>query len=737
MEDKTSKEITAVTVPLFTPTPMEESFNPLEEETSPPHGAKRARSRFLSILYHFICLLWIVPIVALIALNVTGYVVGASFGCPLGCQITPLEPTTTTRRAMRLDVDDRNALGGLQFAAKALEIWFIAVMVALVYDVTMFYARKDGGGLPMQYLMSPLQFADLRQLFYPSFWTSIYSLDGKEHWISRKKLMLYIYLHLLIFCGIISNIMGPATAVLLLPKSEWVEREVWSAKTFSSFKSNEVPTPDDFDFGCQSLVDNPGDYHCAYPLDKYMDLFLTTTFLDNGRLQHLSEEDNLSFALNNSDTGLLNHTMRAPSRQVLREVRYLRDKYETAAQAPTYQNASDILSAYYPDDPEVSFPNFRLFQNSIQGQIVHLGPSVEYASGCAFNVSEIVVSSDRSVRCYNMPNPDGLNNDTPVHLPYPISDPELDVSTICIRNGSGWGEATDYTHMHVTNSKHGNLSINVYSTEGAIYLDSKKFGCVTGDRVQTESSCNWEAWFNDEIPQEFKGTLMNSHIVEYEIDEVGVTWCQTSAFLRFSNYQYDLSSLTNPLNLVVLDNVGPFIEGQEPLRIHPSWFRAAWSVGLNDEPLTGERDATELIVGETKRLYPTEPITRYHEAIMGQVLSIITHEQDTLSSFPTSPPGAGPTPLLRSFFRSRVWSYNLGSRTSKLGVMVAVTGCFMVLMHSFVALFIAKRVKREPLDLVVAGLLQKPPGGFTANATWNRVRFEMDNELGAEFVLRR
>jgi hypothetical protein len=541
-------------------------------------------------------------------------------------------------------------------------------------------------------------------------------------------------------CGLLSNLMGPAIAVLLLPKSEWVERKIWATRSFASLKSAEAPTHDSFGFTCQSLIDNPGDYHCTYPLDRGMDLFLKTTFLASGKLQYISEEGGLSFALNTSDTGPLHDTLRTPSREVMRELKTVINKYAIAAQSSTYQNASNLLSAYNLDS-DLSHFDFLLFQNSIQGQISHLGPSIEYSSSCYFDVSEIVLTSDRSVRCYNIPNPDGLNNDSPIELPYPLSDPDSRVSTMCIRHGSGWARATNYTHFDITNPKHGNISVNVYSTDRAVYLDSTNFGCASGGRNPTDSSCDWDGLFTGDTPENLRKTAINPHIVEYVDDKLGITWCQTNAFLKFSNYQYDLSSLTNPLSFVVLDNIGPVVAAEEPLRVHPSWFRAAWSVGLNDLPELAARDATELIVGETKRLLPLKEarlLTRYHQAIMGQVLSLITYEKYQIaSSLPTPPSGATATPLLKSFFRTRVWAYGLGSRTSKLGLGVTIAGCVMVLLHLFIVIFTAKRAQREPLDLVVAGLLQKPPNGFSANTSWRNVRFEMDNEPDAEYVLKR
>lgn len=286
---------------------------------------------------------------------------------------------------------------------------------------------------------------------------------------------------------------------------------------------------------------------------------------------------------------------------------------------------------------------------------------------------------------------------------------------------------------------HGNISVSVYSTERAAYLDSTNFDCAAGDGAPTDSSCDWDDLFTGDIPGILRKKAINPYVVEYIVDDVGATWCQTNAFLRFSNYIYELSPLTNPLVLVSLDNIAPVGAVEEPLRVHPSWFRAAWSVGLNDLPHLAARDATELIVGVTKGSVSSgnpKEMTPYHRAIMGQVLSLITYETAGSSSTPRE--DAASAPPLKSLFRTRVWAYSLDSRTSKLGLVVTIAGFIMVLLHSCIVLVGRKCAQREPLDLVVAGLLQKPPQRLSAdNTSWDKVRFTMDDKPGAEYVLER
>ncbi|RYP46571.1 hypothetical protein DL768_007253 [Monosporascus sp. mg162] len=343
--------------------------------------------------------------------------------------------------------------------------------------------------------------------------------------------------------------------------------------------------------------------------------------------------------------------MRAPSREVKREIKTITNKYEIVAQSSTCEDATNVLSAYNDPDSDLSRSNFLLFQNSIQGHIRHLGYSVEYSSSCYFDVTEIVLTSDRSVRCYNIPNPDGLNNGTPVDLPYPLSDLDSRVSTMCIRHGSGWAGATNYTYFDITNPKHGNISVRVYPTDRAAYLDSTNFGCVVGNQDQTDAFCDWDGLFTADIAEDLRETAINPHIAEYDVDELGVTWHQTNAVL----------------SLVVLDDVGPVVAAEEPLQVHPGWFRAAcWQ--FTDAAFRRSDDSSPEV------------------CFQSQSLGVQFGEP------------------------------NLDARTRSYNCWLGYgTTAFVYLI------FAAKRAQREPLDLVVTGLLQKPPNGFTAETSWKKV----------------
>jgi hypothetical protein len=244
---------------------------------------RRRRSGILDRVRLFTNVIWIGLMATLIVLNSMGYVVGASFGCTQGCLVTPLQ-TDTTNTARRLDAKDHDALGWLQLAAKGLEVWFIGVMAALVYDMVMLCATKHEDGLPFRYLMLPEEFTNMFQFFDlsdTSLWTSFRQVKSTGYPVPSRKAKPYIFLTLLFcICGV-SNLMGPASAVLLLPTSGWRELKTWPTEYLVKLSSSEAPGNElvaALDFPCESLIQTPGAYACMWRYDSRLDMFMRNVY---------------------------------------------------------------------------------------------------------------------------------------------------------------------------------------------------------------------------------------------------------------------------------------------------------------------------------------------------------------------------------------------------------------------------------------------------------------------------
>jgi hypothetical protein len=66
-----------------------------------------------------------------------------------------------------------------------------------------------------------------------------------------------------------------------------------------------------------------------------------------------------------------------------------------------------------------------------------------------------------------------------------------------------------------------------------------------------------------------------------------------------------------------------------------------------------------------------------YSAVMGESLSLIDYSMKDIDAATITPT----TPILSLNLLARVWSYGLESRTSKLGAVVAIMGCVIVLLR--------------------------------------------------------
>jgi hypothetical protein len=138
MEKQTPKESVAL---------MADSRN----HTTMPVSSQR--NPLINKLSLFLGLMWLAPITALLTLNFTNHVVGASFGCARGgrCVVSPVL-SNLTDTALHLDRSDHNAPWCATTASKSIR--------NLVRHCHGFFR------------LGFVEYADPKALFAPSFWTS-------------------------------------------------------------------------------------------------------------------------------------------------------------------------------------------------------------------------------------------------------------------------------------------------------------------------------------------------------------------------------------------------------------------------------------------------------------------------------------------------------------------------------------------------------------------------------------
>jgi hypothetical protein len=101
---------------------------------------------------------WIFPMLALLILNGTEYVVGAQIGCK-SCRVDPTQPNVV-QRLQQQDTENHNKLIALQFVAKIIEDWFLVIAASLIYNYAILLAKRRI--LPLRLLTVHSEFHDLK-----------------------------------------------------------------------------------------------------------------------------------------------------------------------------------------------------------------------------------------------------------------------------------------------------------------------------------------------------------------------------------------------------------------------------------------------------------------------------------------------------------------------------------------------------------------------------------------------
>ena len=355
------------------------------------------------ILSHAVSFLWLAPIIALLVLNFKGHIIGASAWCPVGHCSSDAWADNAITRAARLDKDDHNVLGALQFIAKALEVWFMLIATALLFDMAMILARMEGG-LPVGYLLTHLEFGDIRNLFNSLLWTSPFphpnASESQKHRRSVSRLFIFGILAALL--TILTNLMGPASAVLVLPTLQWVDTAHKPSQIYQGLGLDSSPQ-ESFVFPlCNASELDVGNFSCTYAshgpsLDQFASNALVTEVQYEQNyglpLSAITQESAVAFELNVTSDGNL---VWVPNRQVLRD---LSDDFFKLGNPKKYGDGATNLN------------------DSLQIVLQREGPSIGFQALCnGGNVSVTNVADDKQIHCFSGWTQDDISNYTKVIL---------------------------------------------------------------------------------------------------------------------------------------------------------------------------------------------------------------------------------------------------------------------------------------------------------------------------------
>ncbi|KAI9864676.1 MAG: hypothetical protein M1813_003166 [Trichoglossum hirsutum] len=667
---------------------------------------------------NLISILWLGPALTLLILNFQNHIVGASIGCRgSGCHINSASPNQV-EQAQRLDKKDHDALGALQFVAKGLEVWFMFVAGCLVYSLMTRLSRKDG--LPLNLLTVYAEFLGLLYLWdlAKALWKNIKPYrglngntmaattvpattpaNGNGNGDGWKHYRLYMFVGFAAILCVVANLMGVATAVLVLPTQQWIDINSRELFVFDQMKSAQPPSDPSVANGCNSGLLAAGNYSCtsnlySANLDEMTAAAVSTERQTKGRngtlLPPVSQEDDLTFSVNVSATAT---TIWVPNRQVLRDFSVDWSKYGAAA-------TSNDLGPDYPDSAR--------FNQSLQARLQRNGPIVGLTSSCIIgNVSVFTVDNDREVRCY--PGKENIK---------------------CIRWGSGWPDNTQAAsgEFVVANAEDSdlNMSVAIYATNRASYLKLDEPCLHMG-------LCNWDAIFSVpslspalSAPKNISGSQQS---FEYNLTGANsLVMCSTAQYLGFATYV--LNPAPNILNLVELDVLTKEDNDAEGILVHPDWNLAAWSVDRNGVVPSTKGSALPFVQAIGRWLGNEDPLrfNFIHQYAVMQALSMITYT--TTNASRTNPPpqqqsnGQQP-PTLKSWATVRLWKYGLDSRTSRLGAFVMLFGCVCVVL----SLFLYEEGARSLTQLMIEALLHPHLGAVDIETGYPVVAKHLPKEV--------
>jgi hypothetical protein len=654
--------------------------------------------------------LWLAPAVFILFINIQGHihpragVLGQSIGC-LGnskrCKIN-LQDVNQISQAQKLAKMDKNALGALQLAAKAMEIWFVTIAASLVFISVKTIARRTSErALPIRFIFLHSALGEFLGLGKLLFWEPIkVAFERLMQWIRRMVFKkdeaitdrsgeqelswwgtsrLYLFSIFVVFVSIICSLMGPATAILVLPNMEWtdINNDLGSTPMWLDTIQTGQPPLDITVPNCTASNFASGNFSC---LTHYYAAFVdsltagaiatdTQAFIGGGDssgignsiiVVPLFQEGNVTFTANISGG---NPAIWVPLRQILRGFSDDVEDFDLATSSGS--------------PPRPGYPDSGLFNKSLQARLQRDGPTVGMQGICVLNgtneqtVHILSIGSDQLVRCYT------ANGEAQ-----------------CIPSGSGWSgineSSSSFTVLDLDTKAQQNVNVNVYSASISLTVSNSTVHCIEN------GTCNWD-WsriFSNQTSSPNATITGPLQVMEYSsprVDSNSSIWCTSHYATTSAEYVLDPSQVTNQFRLVELnvDGENGTLDIGHPLYVDSDWILTGWAVDRNGTVNSSRYIAGQLIIawqnfvhyGVNTRSFPD--FINIHRFTAIQSLSMITFTNTTTK--PSNKVEA--EKQLSSFAQIQAWKYDLDTRTSKLGIFVVAAGCFLVILRTIMYWF--------------------------------------------------
>ncbi|MCJ1443658.1 MAG: hypothetical protein MMC23_004158 [Stictis urceolatum] len=692
------------------------------------------RSRLCLILSFSIGVLWIGPAVFLIYINVINKVIGASAWCPGGhCSVISyyyMQNQTTAGRAVQADENDHDLLGALQFAAKGMEVWFVGVAGSLVYTVSRMISKRRGG-MPVGYLLTHLEFGDLRAIFDKGLYTSASNKRAANRAGNAKHTkLLFLFVALVFTMCVLSNLMGPSVAVMMIPTLNWIDTKPIVVGRFQKMLSDTKPANGWHDTipGCNATQLEDEDWTCTAAtyidnLDSLVEAAVAyvsqnaTNRVSDGTIYAPTLENTFPFSFNftQSPDNTTRSKVWAPNRQVIRAI------------AQDFDELAGVVLGDNVTGPYADFNSSLGLQLQREGPILGMDFDADVMNRTVINVGE----------------------DKYVHCMWSYAYVDYTYYTRCHSRGVGWNTTNSEANFTISASDYDadlyfdRLFIKTYWSDKMGYLNNNDSALINACyqnealfdgkmNLTARATCDWDSIFSDPIQQPildagFSGSPRDGLITEWTLTEISnVTAFVTQYFpvQAVSTYSVDVTDVFPTIQEVRVPNI-PKESEFTPIILNANWPLLAWSLtqgsdvpGVRPSGLEPKMAMASIIPAGANDSHiwtgdENENLEKMFYVSLStglQTLSMVTFDVEETSDTDTADIRH---PILHHNLKRQVWKFGLSSRTAHLGIVVMCLGVIAVLLRS-VLLLIAGSRNPTTTDLVVNALEHRPQGEFGA-----------------------
>lgn len=508
---------------------------------------------------------------------------------------------------------------------------------------------------------------------------------------------------------IIANLMGPSTAVLMIPTLQWRETRKVPTQHFEELLSHRSPS----DTGIPSC--NPTElemqnYTCAqrhhrndldsliatYAVEgnKFIDEANSTNYLISLANSPVSFEGIVPFTFNTSiditsPQQNLSTTIWSLSRQALRSL------------SRDLEGLAHVIQGEVTEDPTYTkryAPSNNSYSLHLQRRAPMIGLHGYYSSG---SLTTVTSHDERVISCYS----DSATNQAE-----------------CFRTGRGWNGREAAASFEITDGETNDTGpVNV-----RFYWSDRSTNCNV-DPSPGRDLYNYETLF-DHCVGDLEEDCANSFVVE--VSRPKSTNPEQVIFMEFSlswdigTYSLDATTVFPSLPVVEVRERS-HLKSNASMMLDPAWALAAWGLSSGDK-VAGTGAAAQILQVSTNRFLnkyatwtrgdglPDPDGNNVVGAIlytMLQAASLVEYSFTPADSQKTlSQNDDGRT--LWTNLRRQIWGWGVDDRrTATLGIIVGILGCLTVLVRT-VALIKTHELEPSSTELIAAALQHKHTGEF-------------------------